>query len=81
MTKASEAIVATTEAGANLLSGPNLRVADAEKASLSAYAAAYQAARARADRADGLCAASAPFNPGVNTSVVAVRVDFTLTGV
>jgi uncharacterized protein YggE len=49
LTKASEAIVATTEAGANLLSGPSLRVADAEKASLSAYAAAYKAAHARAD--------------------------------
>ena len=35
LSKASEAIVATTEAGANLLSGPTLRVSDAEKASLS----------------------------------------------
>ena len=49
VTKASEAIVATTEAGANLLTGPSLRVSDAEKASLSAYSAAYRAARARAD--------------------------------
>ena len=121
LSKASEAIVATTEAGANLLSGPNLRVADSEKASLSAYAAAYQAARARADayaaaaglKVDRILAirdggqsggepmpmeadarmmapfpvaqtVSAPppppFNPGVNSSVVAVRVDFALTG-
>jgi uncharacterized protein YggE len=47
--KASEAIVAATEAGANLLSGPSLRVSDPEKANLSAYAAAYKAARARAE--------------------------------
>ena len=119
LTKASEAIVATTEAGANLLSGPTLRVADAEKAALSAYAAAYQAARARADAyaaAAGLkvdrilairdggqsggepvpmdameaqmapppvaqtAAPPPPFNPGVNTRAVTVRVDFALTG-
>ncbi len=118
LSKASEAIVATTEAGANLLSGPSLRVSDAEKASLSAYAAAYKAARARADayaaaaglkvdrilaiRDDGqspgypvpidmmaeeamagravpqTAAPPPPFNPGVNTSAVTVRVDFAL---
>lgn len=118
LTKASEAIVATTEAGANLLSGPTLRVADAEKASLSAYAAAYKAARARADayaaaaglKVDRILAIRdggqaggepmsmemdarmmapspvaqtaspppPPFNPGVNTSAVTVRVDFAL---
>jgi len=117
LSKASEAIVATTEAGANLLSGPSLRVSDAEKASLSAYAAAYKAARARADAyaaAAGLkvdrilairdggqspgypipmdamadeamapppvvqTAAPPPFNAGVNTSAVTVRVDFAL---
>ena len=44
-----EAIAAATEAGANLLSGPDLRVSDREKASRSAYAAAYRAARARAE--------------------------------
>lgn len=49
LAKASEAIVATTTAGANLLSGPSLRVSDIEKTNLSAYAAAYKAARARAD--------------------------------
>lgn len=118
--RAGEAILATTEAGANLLSGPSLRVSDAEKASLSAYAAAYKAARARADAyapAAGLkvdrilairdggqspsypvpidmmaeeamsgravaqtAAPPPPFNPGVNTSAVTVRVDFALNG-
>ncbi|MFN3387806.1 MAG: SIMPL domain-containing protein [Allosphingosinicella sp.] len=47
--KAGEAIAATTEAGANVLSGPNLAVSDPEAASRSAYANAYKAARARAD--------------------------------
>ena len=119
LSKASDAVVAATEAGANLLSGPQLRVADAEKASMSAYANAYIAARQRADayaEAAGLkvsrvlairdggqtggepipmaemdamrtmsvqaapapVSAPPPFNPGVNTSVVNVRVDFAL---
>lgn len=47
--KAGEAIAATTEAGANVLSGPNLTVSDPENASRSAYANAYKAARARAE--------------------------------
>lgn len=47
--KAGEAVSAITEAGANLLSGPDLRVADPEGASRSAYANAYKAARARAE--------------------------------
>ena len=47
--KAGEAVAATTEAGANVLSGPTLRVSDQEAATKSAYAAAYRAARARAD--------------------------------
>ena len=47
--RAGEAIGRTTEAGANVLSGPNLVVSDREAASRSAYAAAYRAARARAD--------------------------------
>ena len=47
--RAGEAVLAATEAGANLVAGPTLRVADAEKASLSAYAAAFRAARLRAD--------------------------------
>ena len=47
--KAGEAVAATTQAGANVLSGPTLRVSDQEAATKSAYAAAYRAARARAD--------------------------------
>jgi uncharacterized protein YggE len=47
--RAGEAIAATTDAGANVLSGPNLTVGDPEQAGRSAYAAAYRAARARAD--------------------------------
>jgi uncharacterized protein len=46
---AGEVIAAATGAGANILSGPILTVDDRETASLSAYAAAYKAARARAD--------------------------------
>ena len=49
MTKVGEAVTVVTEAGANLLSGPDLRVSDREAASRSAYAAAYKAARARAE--------------------------------
>ena len=49
MARVGEAVAAATDAGANLVSGPNLRVTDAEKASMSAYAAAYKAARLRAD--------------------------------
>jgi uncharacterized protein YggE len=49
LTKAGQAIAAATEAGANVLSGPNLDVADPEAASRTAYAAAYRAARARAE--------------------------------
>lgn len=44
---AGEVIAAATGAGANILSGPQLTVDDREAASLSAYAAAYKAARAR----------------------------------
>ncbi len=49
LARAGEAITATTEAGANVLSGPNMAVSDPEAASRSAYAAAYKAARARAE--------------------------------
>lgn len=55
--RAGEAVAAITEAGANVLSGPNLRISDPEKSARSAYAAAYRAARARAEtyaRAAGL---------------------------
>ncbi len=47
--KVSEAIAATTDANANLLSGPNLSISDPEKARLSAYGAAYKAAKVRAE--------------------------------
>jgi uncharacterized protein YggE len=47
--RAGEAIAATTDAGANVLSGPNLTVGDPEQAIRAAYAEAYKAARARAD--------------------------------
>ncbi|WP_460988094.1 SIMPL domain-containing protein [Sphingobium sp. TomTYG75] len=46
--RASAAITAATAAGANILSGPDLRLADPEKAANSAYTAAYDAAHARA---------------------------------
>lgn len=47
--KASEAVGAATEAGANIMSGPDLVVSDREAATKSAYAAAYKAARTRAE--------------------------------
>ena len=49
MNRVGEAVTAVTEAGANVLSGPELRVTDPETSNRSAYAAAYRAARARAD--------------------------------
>lgn len=47
--RAGQAIAAATTAGANVLSGPNLRLADPEAAGRAAYAQAYRAARARAE--------------------------------
>ena len=47
--KAGPAIAAATGEGANVLSGPDLTVADPEAAARSAYAAAFTEARARAD--------------------------------
>jgi uncharacterized protein YggE len=47
--KVGEAVAATTEAGANIVSGPDLRMANPEKAATSAYTNAYRAARARAE--------------------------------
>ena len=120
MDRVGDAVTAVTEAGANVLSGPELRVSDRESASRSAYAAAYRAARARAeaysqaaglkiDRVLGIydggesnvpppygrhstmdvvaesaapppaAVAPAPFNPGINTTEVRVRVDFALS--
>jgi uncharacterized protein YggE len=118
MAKVGDAVTAVTQAGANLLSGPDLRVSNREAANKSAYASAYRAARSRADayaQAAGLevarvlaiydggesyapppvvtrdaavqvsappapppPAAPAPFNPGMNTTEVRVRVDFAL---
>ena len=49
VTKVGEAVTSVTEAGANLMSGPDLRVSDREGSSRSAYASAYRAARARAE--------------------------------
>lgn len=45
---AGAAVTAVTDAGANIVSGPDLRMADPEKAANTAYAAAYRAARDRA---------------------------------
>ncbi|HEV2567216.1 SIMPL domain-containing protein [Sphingomonas sp.] len=49
MDRVGEAIAAVTDAGANVVSGPELRVSDREGSSKSAYAAAYRAARSRAE--------------------------------
>lgn len=49
VSKAGPAIAAATGEGANVLSGPELTVADPEAAARSAYAAAFTEARARAD--------------------------------
>lgn len=43
------AIAAVTDAGANIVSGPNLSIADPEKANLSGYGTAYKTARAKAE--------------------------------
>lgn len=115
MARVGDAVAFITEAGANVLSGPELRVSDREAANRSAYAAAYKAARWRAEAYataadlkiarvlaiyDGgesnmpipyartgnvsaqsmtpVAAPPAPFSPGVNSTEVAVRVDFAL---
>lgn len=49
MSKVGDAVTTVTEAGANVLSGPDLRVSDRESANRSANAAAYRAARQRAE--------------------------------
>jgi uncharacterized protein YggE len=46
--EAGTAVTAVTDAGANIVSGPDLRMAEPEKAANTAYAAAYKAARNRA---------------------------------
>jgi uncharacterized protein YggE len=47
--RVGEAVTAVTEAGANVVGGPDLRVSDREAANRSAYAAAFKAARSRAE--------------------------------
>lgn len=47
--KVGAAIASVTAAGANIVSGPNLSVADPERANLNAYGLAYKAARAKAE--------------------------------
>lgn len=47
--RVGEAIAAVTDAGANIVSGPDLSVTDPEKANLSGYGAAYKSARAKAE--------------------------------
>ncbi|MDQ3246296.1 MAG: SIMPL domain-containing protein [Pseudomonadota bacterium] len=49
VSKVGEAVTAVTRAGANVMSGPDLRVSDRETANRSAYASAYRAARSRAE--------------------------------
>jgi len=49
MSKVGEAVTAVTEAGANVLSGPSLRISNPEAATRSAYAEAYKAARSKAE--------------------------------
>ena len=46
---AGAAVTAATEAGANIVSGPDLRISDSEKAANAAYGEAFKAARARAE--------------------------------
>ena len=46
--KAGDAVTAVTEVGANIVSGPDLRLSDPEGATNTAYGNAYKAARARA---------------------------------
>lgn len=47
--RAADAVAAVSEAGANILSGPNLTMTDPEATANLAYADAYKAARARAE--------------------------------
>lgn len=47
--RTGQVVTAVTDAGANIVSGPDFRMSDAENAATSAYGAAYRAARARAE--------------------------------
>lgn len=83
-------MTAATEAGAKILSGPDLRIANSESAASAAYGEAFKAARARAQayadaagmeisrvltiRDDG----GARIMAGQTTSRVAVQVHFAL---
>ena len=49
VSKANAAVTAVTEAGANIVSGPNLSMTDPEATANLAYADAYKAARKRAE--------------------------------
>lgn len=49
MSKVGEAVTAVTEAGANVMSGPDLRFSNRDAANKAAYAAAYRNARTRAE--------------------------------
>jgi uncharacterized protein YggE len=49
MSKVGEAVTVVTEAGANVMSGPDLRFSNRDAANKSAYAAAYRNARSRAE--------------------------------
>ena len=46
---AGAAVAAATGAGANIISGPDLRISEPETAATAAYSSAYRAARSRAD--------------------------------
>src|SRR3546814_18549675 len=64
--RVSEALAAVTAAGANIVPGPNLSVADPEKANLGPYRPAYTAAPPTAD-----AYAAAPHLP--RTPLLAIR--------
>lgn len=49
MARVGDAVAAVTDAGANLVGGPDLQVSDRERANRSAYAQAYQSAHSRAE--------------------------------
>jgi hypothetical protein len=49
LARADAAVAAATEAGANVMSGPDLRLSDPEAAANTAYAAAYANAKKRAE--------------------------------
>jgi uncharacterized protein YggE len=88
--RVSQAIAAATSAGANVLSGPNLQVADQESANRSAYQNAYGRPYPIAVEAAAQVAAPPPISAppeegpamraGLNVSHVQIQVDFALEG-